>query len=89
MAPWVAELTVLPSLVDSQQREMVTFWLEKLSLLLVCLSLLLSWSIEDVLQASTKLVQHCTAKLSLWCCYKGHADTLDAARLAPQLCILM
>ena len=50
MAPGVAELAVLPAIIDSQQGEVVALWLEELGLLLVSLSLLLSRPIEDVLQ---------------------------------------
>ena len=49
IAPSVLTALELPSLIDSEHREMITILVVELSLLLICELLLLARSIEDVL----------------------------------------
>ena len=64
MAPWVAELVVFPAFIDSQQGEVITFWLKEFGFLLVSLSLLLSWPVEDVLQQAMEREDACETALA-------------------------
>lgn len=40
VTPWIGELVIFPTLIDSQEGQMIALWLEEFGSLLICLGLL-------------------------------------------------